>query len=68
MIKDCFDNAVILNMSTAFERTCREAPIEIRRHEERSFIAHAHRALTTLDELTMAGMLAVEEYMSRKAA
>jgi hypothetical protein len=66
MITDCFDDAVILNMSIALERVCRDIPVELRKHEDRRFVADrilacAHSGQTRLDDLTAAGRGAVDE-------
>lgn len=66
MITESFDNAVVLSMSIALERVCRDIPVELRKHEDRRFVAErilacAHDGNTGLDDLTAAGRRAVDE-------
>lgn len=66
MITDCFDDAVVLNMSIALERVCRDIPVELRKHEDRRFVANrilacAHGGQTRLDDFIAAARCAVDE-------
>lgn len=71
MICESFDQAAITNMSIALERACRDIPIELRKHDDRLFvaeriIAYAGRGNVLLGDLTAVGRQAVDELLAER--